>query len=249
MADFTGKNALVTGASRGIGRAVASRLAACGARVVVNYRSDEEGASSLVEQIRARGGEALAVQADVTDAAAATALVERSVTEFGRLDILVNNAGITRDNLLIRMSDQEWDEVLNLNLRAQFAVTRAAMRGMLRQRSGRVIFISSVVGIAGNSGQANYAASKAGVIGLAKSIAREVGSRGITVNVVAPGYIQTDMTAKLSEEIRERIVAQTVLKRLGEADDVAAAVSFLASDEAAFITGQVLNVDGGMVMA
>ncbi len=246
---LAGKVAVVTGGSRGIGRAIAGKLAAAGAAVVVNYRSGEEAARAAVAEISAAGGRAIAVQADVSQAAEVETLLARTLQEFGRVDILVSNAGITRDNLLLRMSEQEWDQVLATNLKAAYLCTKAVLRPMVRQRSGRLIYISSVVGLAGNAGQANYAAAKAGLVALAKSTAREVGSRGITANVVAPGFIQTDMTARLPEDVRRRAQEQIALGRFGSPEDVAEAVAFLASDAAAYISGHVLTVDGGMVMA
>ncbi|MHB1005144.1 MAG: 3-oxoacyl-[acyl-carrier-protein] reductase [Chloroflexota bacterium] len=246
--NLAGKTAIVTGAGRGIGRAVAAKLASLGASVAINYRTSATAAEELAAQIDASGGRALAVQADVGAAADVERLVARTLEVFGRIDILVNNAGITRDNLLMRMSEQEWDDVLDTNLRGPYLCTKAVLRPMVRQRGGRIVFISSVVGLQGNAGQANYAAAKAGLIALARSTAREVGSRGITANVVAPGFIQTDMTAGLSDEIRRRVQDQIPLGKFGVPEDVAEAVAFLASDAAAYITGQVLTVDGGMVM-
>ncbi len=246
---LAGKVAIVTGGSRGIGRAVANKLALLGAVVVVNYRSGEEAANETVAAITRAGGQAVAVQADVSRGEDVEALLARTLDAGGRVDILVNNAGITRDNLLLRMSEEDWDRVLATNLKAAYLCTKAVLRPMVRQRSGRLIYISSVVGLVGNAGQANYAAAKAGLVALARSTAREVGSRGITANVVAPGFIQTDMTARLPEEIRRRAQEQIALGRFGSPEDVAEAVAFLASDAAAYITGHVLTVDGGMVMA
>jgi 3-oxoacyl-[acyl-carrier protein] reductase len=240
--------ALVTGSSRGIGRAVAERLAAEGAHVVINYRARQDAAEAVVAGITAAGGSAFAVRADVTVADAAQALVAATLERFGRLDILVNNAGVTRDGLLMKMTDEDWDTVLDTNLRSVFLVSRAAVRTMLRQRSGRVINMTSVAGLGGNAGQANYAAAKAGIVGLTKSMAKEVGPRGITVNAVAPGYIPTDLTNALPAELISAAERLTPLGRLGTVEDVAGAVAFLASDDAAFITGQVLRVDGGMVI-
>ena len=239
--------ALVTGGSRGIGRAIAEALAAAGARVAVNYRSSAAAAEEVVAGIRDRGGEAVAIQADVADGEQATRLVEQAAEAFGgRLDILVNNAGITRDSLILRMRPEQWDEVLDTNLRSLFFTCKAAARVMLRQRSGRIINIASVVGLTGNVGQANYVAAKAGVIGLTKALARELGSRGITVNAIAPGLIATDMTDELSAEHRGALERRIALGRLGTPEDVAHAAVFLASDGAAYITGQVLVVDGGL---
>jgi len=248
MFDLTGKVALVTGASRGIGRAIALRLAGQGAKVVVNYASNEDAARQVVEAIAAAGGTATALGADVSQAGPAQALVDQTVAQFGRLDILVNNAGITRDTLIMRMSEEDWDTVLNTNLKGAFHCIKAATRPMMRQRFGRIISISSVAGIAGNAGQANYAAAKAGLHGLSKSVARELASRNITVNVIAPGFVETDLTAKLSDELKALALQRTLVGRWGKPDDIAAAVVFLASDEASFITGQILAVDGGLAL-
>ena len=244
MTRFEGKVALVTGASRGIGRAIAAQLAAQGALVVAAARGGN--AADTVAAIAAAGGRAQALALDVTDAEAAVAAVQGVVAEHGRLDILVSNAGITRDQLMLRMKRSDWDEVLATNLTAAFVLCQAAMKPMIKQRSGRIVAISSVVGQMGNAGQANYAASKAGLIGFCKSLAREVGSRHVTVNVVAPGFVETDMTKALAEETQKQWAAQIPLGRLGTPDDIASAVCFLASDEASYITGQVLAVNGGM---
>jgi 3-oxoacyl-[acyl-carrier protein] reductase len=244
-----GRVALVTGASRGIGAAVARRLALEGATVAVNYLGSQQAAQAVVEAIGAAGGTAAALQADVSDPSACTELIERVVSGHGRLDILVNNAGITRDGLLVRMSDEDWDAVIRADLGSVFACTRAAAKVMMRARSGVIVNMASVVGISGNAGQANYAAAKAGVIGLTKSVARELASRGVRVNAVAPGFIDTDMTASLSDQVKEGVLGQIALRRLGSADDVAAAVAYLASDDAAYVTGQVIAVDGGMTFA
>jgi len=244
MTRFEGKVALVTGASRGIGRAIAAQLAAQGALVVAAARGGN--AAETVAAITAAGGRAQALALDVTDAEAAVAAVQGVVAEHGRLDILVSNAGITRDQLMLRMKRSDWDDVLATNLTAAFVLCQAAMKPMIKQRSGRIVAISSVVGQMGNAGQANYAASKAGLIGFCKSLAREVGSRHVTVNVVAPGFVETDMTKVVAEETQKQWAAQIPLGRLGTPDDIASAVCFLASDEASYITGQVLAVNGGM---
>jgi 3-oxoacyl-[acyl-carrier protein] reductase len=238
-----GKVALVTGGSRGIGAAISRELAEAGARVAVNYRAGQEAAETLAGEI---GG--LAVQADVSSADEVRGLVERVESELGDLDILVNNAGVTRDTLIARMSDEDWETVIDTNLRGTFNTSRAVARKMLRRRSGAIVNLSSVVGVHGNPGQANYAASKAGIIGLTKALARELGSRGVRVNAIAPGYISTELTDVLPEAARALILQNTPLGRLGEPDDVAGAVRFLCSDEAAFITGEVLLVDGGLGM-
>ena len=246
MIDLSGRIALVTGASRGIGRAIAQRLAAQGAFVVAAARG--ENAKAVVGEISASGGKAESVSLDVTEADAAAQFVAGAVERHGRIDVLVNNAGITRDQLLLRMKPDDWDAVIATNLTAAFALTQAALKPMIKQRAGRIICISSVVGQSGNAGQANYAASKAGLIGFAKALAREVASRSITVNVIAPGMIDTDMTRAIADKAQVDWAAQIPLGRLGTADDVAAAACFLASDEAAYITGHVLSVNGGMYM-
>jgi 3-oxoacyl-[acyl-carrier protein] reductase len=246
MIDLSGRVALVTGASRGIGRAIAAKLAAQGATVVAAAR--EQNAAATVGEITAAGGKAEAASVDVSDAAAIDALVAGTLARHGRIDILVNNAGIAKDQLMLRMKRADWDAVIATNLTAAFALTQAVLKPMIRQKSGRIVCISSVVGQSGNAGQANYAASKAGLIGFAKAVAQEVASRNITVNVVAPGLIETDMTRAMTGDAREEWAAKIPLKRLGTPDDVAAAVCFLASHEASYITGQVLAVNGGMYM-
>jgi 3-oxoacyl-[acyl-carrier protein] reductase len=246
MIELSGRVALVTGASRGIGAAIARRLATQGARVVAAARADN--ARPVAEDITRTGGQAEAMTLDVTDGSAAETEMAGILERHGRIDILVNNAGIARDQLLLRMKRDDWDAVLTTNLTAAFALTQAALKSMIRQRQGRIISISSVVGQSGNAGQANYAASKAGLIGFTKAVALEVASRGITANVVAPGLIETDMTQSIAEKAREQWESRIPLRRLGTPDDVAAAVCFLASDEASYITGQVLAVNGGMYM-
>lgn len=245
---LTRKVALVTGASRGIGKAIALKLAAEGAAVVINYHGSMEKAKEVKAEIESDGGIAEIMQCNVADYQATEAMIRKVTDDFGRLDILVNNAGITRDGLLMKMSEEDYDTVLDTNLKGPFHCIRFAARQMLRQRGGRIINLSSVSGILGNAGQANYSASKAGVIGLTKSAARELASRGITVNAVAPGFIETEMTAVLPEKVRESAVAQIPMGAFGTAEDVAEAVAFLASDSARYITGQTIHVDGGMAM-
>lgn len=240
--------ALVTGGSRGIGRAVAQLLATQGHRVAVNYTANEVAADAAVKAIAAAGGSAIAVQADVGDPDSVTAMFAMVGERLGSVEILVNNAGITRDALVLRMGVEAWDEVIETNLRSVYLVSKAALRGMLRARWGRIVSISSVSGIAGNPGQANYAASKAGIIGFTKSVAREVGSRGITVNAVAPGFIETDMTDALGDEITTAARERIALGRLGQPEEVAAAVGYLASDDASYVTGHTLVVDGGIAL-
>ncbi len=243
-----GKVALVTGSSRGIGRAIALELARRGADIIVNYRSHAEAAEAVVEAIRGLGRRAALLQADVSRADEAAALVNEGRRALGGLHIVVNNAGITRDNLLMRMEEAEWEEVLRVNLSGVFHVCKAAIRPLMRQRWGRIINIGSVSGLMGQVGQTNYAATKAGLIGFSKSLAREVGSRGITVNVIAPGFVPTEMTAKVDEGIQAQIKALIPLQRFGKAEEIAHAVAFLASEEASYITGVVLPVDGGLSM-
>lgn len=243
-----GKVALVTGASRGIGRAVALMLAEEGAAVAVNYAGNEKKAEEVVNIIKENGGEAASYQCNVASADEVTAMVKMVIEKFGRLDILVNNAGVTKDTLMMRMKEDDWDQVINTNLKGVFNTTKAVTRQMMKQRSGRIINMASVVGIIGNAGQANYVASKAGVIGLTKSAARELAARNINVNAVAPGFIETDMTEKLPEEIQQEMVRQIPLGKMGNPDDVARVVKFLAGEDSRYMTGQVLCVDGGMVM-
>ena len=242
------KVVLVTGGSRGIGRAVALACAREGANVIINYAGNAKAAQEVVEKINDMGRRALAVQADVSKSEDVERLVQEALDDFGRIDVLVNNAGITRDNLIMRMKEEDWDAVLATNLKGVFLCTKAVTKGMMKQRSGRVINMTSVVGVMGNAGQANYAAAKAGVIGLTKATAKELASRGITVNAIAPGFINSEMTEVLSENVKEAMVKDIPLGKMGEAEDVAEATVFLASDSARYITGQVLHVDGGMVM-
>lgn len=243
-----GKTALVTGASRGIGRAIALRLAAEGARVAINYAGNVKAAEDVKAAIEAAGGTAILCRADVADSAAVEAMVADVAKEFGAIDILVNNAGITRDTLLMRMKDEDFAKVLDTNLKGVFYCTKAVSKLMMKKRSGRIVNMASVVGLVGNAGQTNYAAAKAGVIGFSKSAAKELASRGITVNAVAPGFIGTDMTADLPESVKEKALSDIPLGRAGQPEDVANAVLFLASEQASYITGQVVHVDGGMVM-
>jgi 3-oxoacyl-[acyl-carrier protein] reductase len=247
--DFTDKVAVITGSSRGIGRAIALRLAEGGAKVVINYRGNEAAANDVLAQISANGRQAIAVQADVSQVAEAQALIDAAKKAFGRIDILVNNAGTTRDTLLMRMSEEDWDVVIDTNLKGTFNCIKAVSRQMMRQRYGRIVNVTSVAGIAGNPGQANYASAKAGLIGLTKTVAKELGSRGITCNAIAPGFVPTDLTASLPEDLVELAIERTPLGRMGTPENMAAAVAFLASDEASFITGQVLAVDGGLAIS
>jgi 3-oxoacyl-[acyl-carrier protein] reductase len=245
---LAGKFALVTGASRGIGREIALELARQGANVAVNFAGSEAKANEVVDEIKTLGRDAFTVKCNVADSQDVIDMVKATVDRFGRLDILVNNAGITRDNLLMRMKEEEWDDVINTNLKGVFLCTKAVTRQMMKQRVGRIINIASVVGVSGNPGQANYVAAKAGVIGLTKTTAKELASRNITVNAIAPGFITTDMTDQLSEEVKVEMLKQIPLARLGEPKDIAKITAFIASDDSSYITGQTLNVNGGMVM-
>jgi len=246
--DLSGKVALVTGAGRGIGRATALQLGAAGARVAVNYNASEAAAEEVVGAIASDGGEARSIKADVSKSEEVDTMINTLVKEWGRIDILVNNAGITRDNLLMRMSQDEWDAVFETNLRSAYFTSKAVLRPMLRNRWGRIINLSSVVGLTGNAGQANYAAAKAGIIAFTKSLAQEVASRNITANSIAPGFIATDITAVLPEELKATMLKAIPAERYGDPEDVANAVLFLASDLASYITGQVIHVNGGMAM-
>ncbi len=249
MFDLTGKVALVTGGSRGLGRAISLAMARQGADVAVNYRGNELAAEEVVGAITGIGRDAIAIQGDTSAGrAACEAIVKAALDHFGNIDILVNNAGITRDNLVMRLKDEDWDAVQHANLRGAFAAIRAVSRGMMKKRAGRIINVASVVGITGNKGQANYAASKAGLIALTKSVAKELGSRNILVNAVAPGLIETEMTAAMTDDARSSMSSMIPLERLGTAKDVAGVVAFLASDLASYVTGQTFVVDGGMVM-
>lgn len=246
---LTNKTAVVTGASRGIGRSIAIDLAKNGANVVVNYSGNEAKANEVVDEIKALGQQAFAVKADVSNAEEVQALMKEAVDTFGSIDILVNNAGITKDNLLMRMKENEWDDVININLKGVFNCTKAVTRQMMKQRSGRIINVASVVGVCGNPGQANYVAAKAGVIGLTKTTAKELASRHITVNAVAPGFISTDMTDKLDDNVQTEMLKQIPLARFGAPEDISNVVVFLASEGSGYITGQTIQVDGGMVMS
>ena len=246
MGNFTGKSVLVTGAGRGIGRGIAMAFAAEGANVVLGYCGNDEAAGKTLSEIEAAGGHAALFKGNVSDSGEVSAMTDFAVKTFGRLDVLVNNAGITRDGLALRMSDEDFDRVIDVNLRGCFLCCRAAGKYMMKQRSGAIVNISSIVGISGNAGQANYAASKAGVIGLTKSLAKEFSAWGIRVNSVAPGFVETDMTGVLSEKLRESMLSSVPLKRPGQPEDIAGAVLFLAGQSASYSTGQVLTVDGGM---
>ncbi|MCM3637908.1 3-oxoacyl-[acyl-carrier-protein] reductase [Sporosarcina luteola] len=248
MGRFERKSAIVTGASRGIGREIAILLGKEGARVAVNYSGSKEKAEEVVELIKQSGGDAFAIQANVSDAEQVKQMIDETLKTFGSIDMLVNNAGITRDNLLMRMKEDEWDDVININLKGVFLCTKAVTRQMMKQRAGKIVNLASIVGVIGNPGQANYVAAKAGVIGLTKTTARELATRNITVNAVAPGFITTDMTEALPEEVKAQMLGSIPLGKLGSAEDVAGAVAFLLSDDANYITGQTINVDGGMVM-
>jgi 3-oxoacyl-[acyl-carrier protein] reductase len=245
---LSGQSAIVTGGSRGIGKSIALRLAAEGADILFTYASNEAAANETVKEIEALNRKVIAIKADASSATNANEVVEKAISAFGKIDILVNNAGITRDTLLMRMSEEDWDAVLDTNLKGVFLLTKAAIRPMMSAKRGKIITISSVVGLVGNPGQANYCASKAGVIGFSKSLAKEVGSRGITVNVIAPGYIETDMTEKLNEAQRKAIMDMIPLKRIGRPQEIAGLTAFLASSDADYITGETIRVDGGMAM-
>lgn len=248
MGKLDGKTAVVTGASRGIGRAIALQLASEGANVVVNFSGSEQKAQQVVEEITGLGVKAIAVQANVSDSESVQNLMNAAIEQFGSIDILVNNAGITRDNLIMRMKEDEWDDVINTNLKGVFLCTKAVTRQMMKQRSGRIINITSIVGVMGNAGQANYVSAKAGVIGLTKTTARELASRNILVNAIAPGFITTEMTYELPEDIKKSMLAQIPLGTLGEPEHIAKAVVFLASEDSSYMTGQTLHIDGGMYM-
>ena len=247
--NLSNKVAIVTGGGRGIGQAIALKLAEVGATVVINDVGEAEPAESVAEEIKAMGGQSLAILADVSSAEDVTRLVETTVSTYGKVDILVNNAGITRDHLLLRMTDEDWDKVLRVNLKSVFLCTRAVLKHMAKQRWGRIISISSVVGVVGNPGQANYASAKAGIIGFTRTVAKEVASRGITANAIAPGFIETGMTQQLKEEWKQELRKRIPAGCFGSPRDVAEAVAFLASEEARYITGQVLGVDGGMAIS
>lgn len=243
-----GKIALVTGASRGIGKAIAITLASYKATVIVNYQGSKEKAEEVVKTIKENGGKAISYQCNISDFEACKTMILDTLNQYGRIDILVNNAGITRDNLILKMSEEDFDSVIATNLKGSFNCIKHVTRNMLKQRTGRIINISSVVGVVGNAGQVNYCASKAGIIGMTKSLARELGSRGITVNAVAPGFIETEMTDVLNDDVKEQIITGIPLKRMGNVMDIAQTVAFLASEHASYITGQTIGVDGGMGM-
>lgn len=245
---LTGKTAIVTGASRGIGKAIALKLAKLGANIVLNYRNSESDVLEVINEIEKIGSRAIAIKADVSDFNQCKDMIKKAVDEFTNIDILVNNAGITADGLIMRMKEEDFDRVIQVNLKGAFNCVRHVSPIMVKQRAGKIINISSVVGVAGNAGQANYAASKAGVIGLTKSLAKELGGRGINVNAVAPGFIQTDMTGKLNDKVKESILNSIPLKKFGSTENVAEVVAFLSSESSQYITGQVINVDGGMVI-
>lgn len=242
------KVAIVTGASRGIGKAVALHLASLGAKIVVNYAGNEQLANNVVDEIKSLGSDAFSVRADISNADDVEAMVKLTIDNYGKIDILVNNAGITRDNLIMRMKEDDWDTVLNTNLKGVFLCTKAVTRPMLKQKAGKIVNISSIVGVVGNAGQANYVAAKAGVIGLTKTTAKELASRNICVNAIAPGFISTDMTDGLNDDLKQEMLKAIPLARFGEVDEVAKLVGFLASDNSNYITGQTINIDGGMVM-
>ncbi|MCT4606378.1 MAG: 3-oxoacyl-[acyl-carrier-protein] reductase [Marinisporobacter sp.] len=246
--NLTGKTAIVTGGSRGIGKAIALKLADLGANIVVNYTSNAEKAEEVVKMIKDMGKDAIALKADVSNSEEVQNFIKEVEEKFETIDILVNNAGITKDTLLMKMKEEDWDRVIAINLKGTYNCTKAVTRKMMKQRSGKIVNVASVVGVTGNAGQANYAASKAGVIGFTKSIAKELGIRGINVNAVAPGFIETDMTEVLSDKVKEEIMKNIPMKKLGKVEDVANAVAFLCSEEASYVTGQVLNIDGGMAM-
>lgn len=248
MSDFSEKIVLVTGSSRGIGRAIALEFGRRGATVIVNYNSSSDAAEEVLSQIKDSGGDGMTYKADVSDAEQVDEMIKLVVKEYGKLDVLVNNAGTTRDNVIMMLKPEDFDTVINTNLRSAWLCSKAASRQMMKKRTGRIINITSVVGIAGNGGQTNYSASKAGMIGLTKSLAKEIATRNVTVNAVAPGFIGTDMTSDLSDDVKATAISHIPLGRMGDPIDVAKAVAFLASDDAAYITGQVLVVDGGMVM-
>lgn len=245
---FKGKVALVTGSGQGIGKEIALKLAEGGATLIINYVGPAEGANEVVETIKSNGGEAVAYECNVADLSAVEKMVADVLEKYGRIDILVNNAGITKDNLILKMSEAEFDAVINVNLKGTFNATKAVTKTMMKQRYGRIINIASIVGVIGNAGQANYCASKAGIIGMTKAVARELASRNITANAVAPGFIDTDMTRVLPDNVKEELLSQIPMKKLGSVADIANAVEFLAKEESGYITGQVINVNGGMAM-